>query len=74
VNWFLKYNVLFRALFPEKRFGKGVPNQIHGFQIFRNVVPEVDFYKGKNENPGGKKESWGWDEKIAQKRVYKVKN
>jgi hypothetical protein len=22
-------------------------------------APIVDFYKGKKENPGGKKESWG---------------
>jgi hypothetical protein len=41
-----------------------VPNQIHGFKLFRNVEPELYFYKGKKENPRGKKESWGWDEKF----------
>jgi hypothetical protein len=38
------------------------------FQIFRNVVPKVDFYKGKNGNPGGEKNHGGWDEKISHSR------
>ena len=56
---FLKYNVLFRALVPEIRFGKGVPNQFQGFKLFRNVEPELVFCKGKKGNLGGEKEPWG---------------
>jgi hypothetical protein len=70
---FLKYNVLFRALVPEIRFGKGVPNQFQGFKLFRNVEPELVFCKGKKGNLGGKKNHGGWDEFFSFPHTLKLK-
>jgi hypothetical protein len=58
VSWFQLYNVQLRKLKPEILLRKRFSEPKLKVTKVRNIDSEVDFYRGKKENPG-EKESWG---------------